>query len=90
MSEQDVGRLDQASDFTTHATTYHRFMVGVKWALIHLAAVISFLTVWFAANAGFIAGLAVGLVVFFAGVYAMQHGLAHSSEDGSSPHPAAH
>jgi uncharacterized membrane-anchored protein YhcB (DUF1043 family) len=37
--------------------------------------------VWLAARAGFVAGLIVGALVFGAGVYAMRHGLAHSSAD---------
>jgi hypothetical protein len=63
-----------------HAMTYHRFMLAVKWCGIHAAALIAFLVLWFATPAGFVGGLTVGLVIFAAGVYAMRHGLAHSSE----------
>ena len=66
-----------------HAGAYHRFMLGVKWVAIHLATVIVFLGLWFAAGAGFLAGLIGGAIVFGAGVYAMTHGLAHSSEGES-------
>ena len=74
--DSDV-RLVEALD---HAATYHRFMLGVKWLSIHLAAVLVFLILWFAAGAGFLAGLVGGLAVFAAGAYAMAHGLAQSSE----------
>jgi hypothetical protein len=67
-------------DLATHAANYHRFMVGLKWVLIHLAAVVAFLTLWFATPAGFVWGLIVGVAIFAAGAYAMTHGLAHSSE----------
>ncbi len=63
-----------------HALVYHRFMLGVKWAAIHLAAFIVFFTLWFATPAGFGLGLIAGLLVLALGVYAMMHGLAHSTE----------
>ena len=63
-----------------HAATYHRFMLGVKWTAIHLASMVVFLGLWFAAGAGFLAGLIGGIVVFGVGAYAMAHGLARSSE----------
>jgi hypothetical protein len=66
--------------FNVHAETYHRFMLGVKWVAIHLAALIAFLTLWFATPAGFGGGLLAGLAILAVGVYAMNHGLAHSTE----------
>jgi Bacterial aa3 type cytochrome c oxidase subunit IV len=68
-------------EFRVHAETYHRFMLAVKWFAIHFAAVAAFLTLWFATPAGFFWGLITGLVVLAVGIYAMTHGLAHSSED---------
>jgi hypothetical protein len=68
------------SEFTVHANTYHRFTLGVKWAAIYLASVIVFLIVGFATSAGFFGGLFVGIVVFLVGVFAMNHGLNHSTE----------
>ena len=66
-----------------HAGAYHRFMLGVKWVAIHLATVIVFLVLWFGTDAGFLAGLIGGAVVFAGGVIAMRSGLAHSTEAGS-------
>ena len=77
-------------DFAVHPATYHRFMMGVKWFGIHLAALTAFLTLWFCTPAGFGAGLITGLVILGAGIYAMTHGMAHSSEQADAeeaPHP---
>lgn len=65
----------------THGRTYHRFMLMVKWAAIHLAVVMVFLTVWFATPGGFMGGLVSAVIVAALGIYAMRHGLAHSTED---------
>jgi hypothetical protein len=67
-------------DFNRHATTYHRFTLAVKWALICLAAAISLLVVAFASSGGIVGGLAVGALVFGLGAWGMNHGLNHSSE----------
>lgn len=66
--------------FATHATSYHRFMLGVKWVSITLGSLIAGLTLWFATPAGFGGGFVVGVVIFGVGVWAMNHGLAHSTE----------
>ena len=74
------------SEFAVHAATFHHFMLGVKWAAIHLAAILVFLVTAFATSAGFFAGLVAGIVVLGIGIYAMNHGLNHSTEsDGPSP-----
>ena len=67
-------------ELMVHALYYHRFMLGVKWAGIHLAALITFLTLWFCTSAGFGWALIAGAVLLGAGVYAMNHGLNHTSE----------
>jgi hypothetical protein len=72
-------------DFAVHAANYHRFMLGVKWCAIHFAALAAFLTLWFATPAGFLTALIVGVAIFALGVFAMTHGLAHSSEGESQP-----
>ncbi len=63
-----------------HAGAYHRFMLGLKWIALILGSLITLLTLWFATPAGFAGGFVTGAVVFALGVYAMNHGLAHSSE----------
>jgi len=67
-----------------HAGSYHHFMLGLKWVAIALAATIAFLTLWFCTPAGFFSALLTGIIVLAVGVYAMNHGLAHSSE-GDTP-----
>ncbi len=89
MADDLVG-VDQASEVAVHAAAYHKFSLLVKWVMVLAATAISSLTVWIAAGAGFLAGLVVGLVVFGVGTYALRHGWAHSSEDGSIASPQAH
>jgi hypothetical protein len=89
MSQLQARPTAQAQEFLRHATTYHRFMVGVKWALITLASVIGGLTVAFGAGAGPLWGLIVAFIVFCVGAFAMTHGLAHSSELDNGPPTAA-
>lgn len=67
-------------ELAAHAVSYHRFMLALKWIAISLGSSITFFTLWFATNAGFFVGLIAGLVVFSLGVFAMTHGLAHSTE----------
>jgi len=76
-------RLDDEID--VHAKTYHRFMLGVKWMAIHLAVVLAFLVVWLCTSAGLLSALIVAAIVMAACVYAMRHGLAHSTER-DNPH----
>lgn len=67
-------------ELASHAASYHHFMLGVKWVAIHLAAGLTFATLWFATPAGFFGGLIVGVVVYAVGVWAMNAFLAHSTE----------
>ena len=73
------------NDLSNHAVTYHRFMLGVKWMAIHVAAIMVFLVLAFATGAGFFVGVIGGAVVVAIGAYAMGHGLSHSSE-ADNPH----
>ena len=84
MAEPDP-RIDSTAEIIRHANTYHRFMLGVKWAMITMASLISFLVVAFATNAGLLGGLVVGIVAFLIGVWAMRHGLNHSSDEEVVP-----
>jgi len=78
--------LDENSILATHAHSFHHFTLAVKWVCIHLAALLTFLVISFCTSAGWGLGLAAAIVVVAVGVYAMNHGLAHSTEDGSLPH----
>ena len=68
------------AELTRHQQYYHRFMLGVKWFGIHMAALIVLLTLWFCTPAGFGGGLFAALIVAAIGVFAMTHGLNQSSE----------
>ena len=81
---EDLAPTDTTSEIAAHVAAYHKFTLLVKWVMVLAASLISFLALWFAADAGFIAGLVVGLVVFALGTFALRHGWAHSSEDGSN------
>lgn len=83
----------EKTEIDIHARTYHRFSLAVKWFAIHLAVIAVFLTLWFATPAGFGWALIAAIVVAALGVWAMRHGLAHSSEGesvGGSTSPTAH
>ena len=86
---EDLVGVDETSEVAVHAAAYHKFSLLVKWVMVLAATVISSLTVWIAAGAGFIAGLVVRLVVFGGGTFALRHGWAHSSEDESMSYPQA-
>jgi hypothetical protein len=82
-----------ATELQRHAQTYHRFSLGVKWFVVHSAAVAVFLTLWLATPAGFGWGLVGGIVVLALAIWAMRQGLAHSSEQEELPpsgRPEAH
>jgi len=86
---EDLVATDTTSEITAHVAAYHKFTLLVKWVMVLAASMISFLGLWIAAGAGFIAGLIVGLIVLGAGTYALRHGWAHSSEEGSIAYPQA-
>jgi hypothetical protein len=69
---------------SVHAGSYHHFMLGLKWVGIVLAAMIAFLTLWFCTPTGFLGALITAVIVLAIGIFAMNHGLAHSSE-GETP-----
>jgi len=67
-------------DFERRAESYHRFMLGMKWVLITMATSLVFLVTCFATSAGFLPALVLAAIVLAVGVWAMNHGLAHSTE----------
>jgi len=76
-----------APELSVHEHTYHRFMLAVKWFVAHLAVLIVVLTLWFATPVGFWGALVTGLVLLGVVIFAMNHGLNHSSEPHLSEHP---
>lgn len=55
-------------DITEQAATYHAVMGLTKWGSLAVAVAVLMLTLWFAADAGFLGGLAAGVVVAALGV----------------------
>ncbi len=87
MAQQASHTIDPALELRRHATTYHRFTLAVKWVAIHLAVILGFLIVAFATPGGIFGGLVVAAVILAVGIYAMTHGLQHSTESDNPPEP---
>lgn len=61
-------------ELVTHERTYKAFNLLIRWSMVHLASLLSFLTLWFATPVGFLGGLVVGVVVFALGYkFVIQH-----------------
>ena len=73
--------FDQRALLIAHARTYHSFTLLVKWVCITLGTTVVFLIASFCTPAGVGWGLLLALIVAVVGIYAMRHGLAHSSEE---------
>ncbi len=78
-----------SAEALTHANTYHRFMLGMKWVAISIGTAVTLLVTWFATSAGFLVGLLFAAVVFAVGAWAMSHGLSHSTEEDDAELNAA-
>jgi hypothetical protein len=61
-------------DIHAQQATFHAAMVATKWSILTLAALITFLTMWFCTGAGFLAGLISGVVVLAAGIVFLRSG----------------
>jgi hypothetical protein len=73
----------EESILRAHGRTFHGFTLGVKIFCLNLAVILTFLIIAFATQAGVITGIIAALFVVWAGVYALRHGLAHSTENDS-------
>jgi len=82
-------RTDPESILEAHGRTFHGFTLGVKIFCAHLAVIMTFLITAFATPAGWIWGLIAAIIVAAAAIYALTHGLNHSTEEASL-HPNAH
>jgi hypothetical protein len=55
--------------------TFHSFIMLTKWGSLYLAALLLFLVLWFATDAGFLGGLIATIVVIVAGTLVLrEHG----------------
>lgn len=80
---------DQESILEAHGRTFHGFTLGMKVFCAHLAVIMTFLVTAFCTPAGWGWGLIAAIIVAAAALYALTHGLNHSSEEASL-HPGAH
>jgi hypothetical protein len=81
-----TSELTPTSIAVAHGHTFHGFMLAVKWFCIHLATILAFLVITFCTGAGFLWGVIAAVIVLGVGIWAMNHGLAHSTEQASLPH----
>jgi hypothetical protein len=70
---------DQASeyhhgeqDIHEQQATFHDAMIATKWAILALAALITFLTIWFCTAGGFFNALVVAVIILAVGIFALR------------------
>ncbi len=56
-------------EIAEQASTYSLFMNLTKWGSLVLAAVLTFVVLWFCTEAGFLGGAMAGVVLFVAGFF---------------------
>lgn len=78
--------LDPESLLEAHGRTFHGFTLAVKVFCAHIATILTFLVISFCTPAGWGWGIVAAIVVAAVAVYALTHGLAHSTEE-ESLHP---
>jgi len=81
--------VTQENILEAHGRTFHGFMLGVKIFCAHMAVIMTFLITAFATPAGWGVGLILAIIVAAAAIFALTHGLNHSTEEASL-HPGAH
>ena len=68
-----------------HEQTYKAFNIIMRWRMTLTAAVLSFLTLWFATRAGFIGAAVVGLIILYLGYNFLVRNEAHKPLDVWQP-----
>ena len=51
-----------------HETTFHHFMLVIRWVIVINVAGLPFLVVWFTTGGGFLAATVTGVILFAIGV----------------------
>lgn len=80
---------DPESILEAHGRTFHGFTLGVKSFCACLATIMTFLVISFCTPAGWGLGLVAAIIVAAVAIFALTHGLNHSTEE-ESLHPSAH
>jgi hypothetical protein len=81
--------IDPESILEAHGRTFHGFTLAVKSFCAVLATIMTFLVMAFCTPAGWGLALLAAIIVAAVAIYALTHGLNHSSEEDSL-HPGAH
>ena len=81
--------IDRESILRAHGRTFHGFTLAVKSFCACLATIMTFLVVAFCTPVGWGVGLIAALIVGAVALFALTHGLNHSSEEDSL-HPGVH
>ena len=59
-------------DIREQQATFHDAMIATKWAIVALAALITFLTIWFCTAGGFFNALVVAVLIMAVGIFALR------------------
>jgi aa3 type cytochrome c oxidase subunit IV len=71
MAEPALNYHRGEQDIHEQQGTFHHVLVGTKWATLHLAVLIVFLTLWFCTGAGFLNALISAIVLAAIGIFAL-------------------
>jgi len=72
MAEQAPEYHHGEQDTREQQATFHDAMIATKWAILALAALITFLTMWFCTAAGFFSAFAAAVVILAVGIFALR------------------
>jgi hypothetical protein len=72
MAEQASEYHHGEQDIREQQATFHDAMIATKWAILALAALITFLTIWFCTAAGFFNALVVAVIILAVGIFALR------------------
>ena len=72
MAEQAPEYHHGEQDIREQQATFHDAMIATKWAIVALAALITFLTMWFCTAAGFFSAFAAAVVILAVGIFALR------------------
>lgn len=64
-------------EISEQTSTFHLFMGMAKYGSLAIAALLTFLTIWFMPNGSFIAGAGVAVVMMVAGVWFLRSPAKH-------------
>ena len=72
MAEQASEYHHGQQDIHEQQATFHNAMIATKWSILALAALITFLTMWFCTAAGFFNAAGAAVVILVVGIVALR------------------